>query len=101
MIETHTERQPRSENKETRPNERTGEDSEKELNEMEASNLPYAEFKTLLITTLSALRGRVDELSENFNKETVSIEKGHTNHKPVRKEEYNNRNEDYTRRNQQ
>lgn len=55
MLETHTERQPRSENKETRPNERTGEDSEKELNEMEASNLPYAEFKTLLIRMLSAL----------------------------------------------
>ena len=42
---------------------------EKELNEMEASNLSDAEFKTLVIRMLNELRRRVDELSENFNKE--------------------------------
>ena len=44
---------------------------EKELNKMEAGNLVYTEFKTLVISMLSELRGRVDELRENFN----SIEK--------------------------
>ena len=37
--------------------------SEKELNEMEISNLSDAEFKTLVIRMLNELRGR-----ENFNK---------------------------------
>lgn len=36
---------------------------------METSNLPDEEFKTLLIRMLGELRGRVEELSENFNKE--------------------------------
>ena len=39
----------------------------KELNKMETSNLPDAEFKTLVIRMLSELRGRADELRENFN----------------------------------
>ena len=43
--------------------------SEKELNKIETSNLLDAEFKTLVITMLNELRGRVDALSENFNKE--------------------------------
>ena len=41
---------------------------EKELNEMETSNLPGTEFKTLVVRLLK-------ELSENFNKEIVSIKK--------------------------
>ena len=36
---------------------------------METNNLPDAEFKTLFIRMLSELRERVDELSENLNKE--------------------------------
>ena len=36
---------------------------------METSNLPDAEFTALVIRLLNDLRGRVDELSENFNKE--------------------------------
>ena len=40
---------------------------------METSNLPDAEFKTLVIRMLNELRGRVDELSENFNKEIENI----------------------------
>ena len=36
---------------------------EKELNKMETSNLPDAEFKTLVTRTLIKLRGRADELS--------------------------------------
>ena len=39
----------------------------KELNEMEISNLSDAEAKTLVIRMLKELRGRVDELRENFN----------------------------------
>ena len=42
---------------------------EKELNKMEMSNLPNAEFKTMVIRMFNELRGRVEKLSENFNKE--------------------------------
>ena len=35
---------------------------EKELNKMETSNLPDAEFKTLVIRMLNELRRRVNEL---------------------------------------
>ena len=45
----------------------------RELNTMEARNLPDAEFKTLLIRMLNELRKRVDELSKNFNKEIGNI----------------------------
>ena len=36
---------------------------------METSNLPNEEFRTLVIRMLTELRGRVGELSENFNKD--------------------------------
>ena len=36
---------------------------------METSNLPGAEFKTLVTRMLDELKERVDDLSENFNKE--------------------------------
>ena len=36
---------------------------EKELNEMETSNLPDVEFKTLVVRILNELRGKVDELT--------------------------------------
>ena len=42
---------------------------EKELHKMETSNLLNAEFITLVIRMLNELRGRVDELNENFKKE--------------------------------
>ena len=35
---------------------------------MESRNLTDTEFKTLVIRLLDELRGRVDELSKNFNK---------------------------------
>ena len=41
---------------------------EKELIKMETSNVPDAEFKTLVTRILKELR-RINELSENFNKE--------------------------------
>ena len=44
---------------------------------MKTSNLLDAEFKTLVIRMLNELRGRVDELRENFN----GIKKGHENMK--------------------
>ena len=36
---------------------------------MESSNLTDAEFKTLVVKMFNELMGRVDEFSENFNKE--------------------------------
>ena len=46
---------------------------EKEFNKMETSNLPDADFKILVIRMLNELRGRIQELSENFNKEIGNI----------------------------
>ena len=40
---------------------------EKEVNKMETSNLPDAEFKKQVIRILNELRGRVDQVCENFN----------------------------------
>ena len=40
---------------------------------MKTNNLSEAEFKMLVIRMLNELRGRVDELSENFNKEIENI----------------------------
>ena len=69
--------------------------SEKKLNEIMASNLTETEFKTLVIKMLSELRGRIDDLREDFSR-------GHRNYEeePASNEDYNNRDE-YTRRNQQ
>ena len=47
----------------------------KELNEREISNLPDTEFKTLVIRMLNELRGRIDELSKNLNKEIEAIKR--------------------------
>ena len=47
---------------------------EKELNKMEESNLPDTEFKWMVIRMLKELRGRIGKLSENLNKEIISIE---------------------------
>ena len=49
----------------------------KGLNKIQTSNLLDAEFKTLVISMLNELRGRADELRENFN----GIKKGHENMK--------------------
>ena len=40
---------------------------------MESSNITDAEFKTLVINKLNKLRGSVNKLGENFNKELKSI----------------------------
>ena len=42
---------------------------------MEARNLPDAEFKTMIIRMLKVLMGRMNELSENFNKKVINIKK--------------------------
>lgn len=52
---------------------------EKALNEMDISNLPDEEFKVMVINMLNKLRRRMDEHSENFNKEIL-------NHKESNKE---------------
>ena len=43
---------------------------------METSNPSDAEFKTLVIKMLNELRGRVDKLSDNFNKEVQNKKNG-------------------------
>ena len=45
----------------------------KELNKMENSNLKETVFKTLTRRILNELRGKVDELSETFNKKIGNI----------------------------
>ena len=49
--------------------------SEKELNKMETSNLPDKNSKVMVIKLLIRLGRRVDELSENFNKEIENVKK--------------------------
>ena len=44
---------------------------------MDTGNLSDAEFKTLVIRMLSELRGRADELSENFNKDIGNTDRKH------------------------
>ena len=53
---------------------------------MESSNLTDAEFKTLVIKMFNELRGRLHELSENFNKEIKKHKNENGNYKrePVR-----------------
>lgn len=48
---------------------------EKKLNEMKASNLLDIEVKTMIIRTFNKLRRRIDQFSENFEKEIVNIKK--------------------------
>ena len=48
---------------------------EKQLEEMEESNIPDTEFKTIVIRMLKKFRGRMAELSENLNKNKINIEK--------------------------
>ena len=63
---------------------------EKELNKMETNNLPDAEFRTLVIRMLREFRGRVDELSKNFNKEIGNIIWTLKKLKTTKNEEHNN-----------
>ena len=61
--------------------------SEKELNEVEISNLPDKEFKVTIIKMFTELRRWMDEHSENFNRVRKYKEE------PNKAEEYNNWNE--------
>ena len=49
--------------------------SEKELNETEKNNLPDKEYKVMVISMLTELERRIDEHSENFNKELGNIKR--------------------------
>ena len=60
---------------------------EKELNNIEISNLLDAEFKTIVIRMLNEFR-RVDELRENFN--IIKNDIGTINKEPFRNEGYIN-----------
>ena len=58
---------------------------------MEATKIPDAEFKTMVIKMLKDLRGGMDDPSENLNKEMVKMKKDiETIKKTVRNEEHNN-----------
>lgn len=48
---------------------------EKELNKMKINNLLDKEFKAMVIKMLTELRRRMDEHSENFNKEIENTRK--------------------------
>ena len=45
------------------------------MDEMEATKIPDAEFKIILIRMLKDLRGKMDDLSKNLNRDIVSIKK--------------------------
>ena len=52
--------------------------SKKELNEVEISHLPNKEFKVMIIKMLTKFRRRMEEHSENFNKELENIKRNQT-----------------------
>ena len=51
------------------------------LNEMEASSLPETEFKMMVIKMHNELRRKINEHSENLNREIVSLKIRHRNNK--------------------
>ena len=61
---------------------------EKQLNEMESTNIPDAEFKIIGLRMPKERQGRMNDLSENLNKERVIIKgiKKNPKGKPVRNE---------------
>ena len=60
--------------------------SEKELKEVEISNLLDKEFKLMIIKILNKFRVRMDEHSENFDKELENINKDQTELRNIRTE---------------
>lgn len=64
----------------------------RELNEVEISNLPFKEFKTVIIKILTRLGRRMNEhIQQRMRKYEEELN---------RAEEHNNRNKKYARRNQ-
>ena len=59
----------------TKEQEKSPEKQLKEIDEIEVTQIPYAEFKIMVVRTLKDLQGRIDDLSENLSKERVSIKK--------------------------
>ena len=59
---------------------------------METSNLTEAEIKTLVIRMLSKIREKIDDFSENFNKEigNTKMEIENIKQRTVRNEDCNN-----------
>lgn len=53
-------------------------EKKKRCNRMEISNLLNKEFKIMIIKRFTELRKRMDEHSENFNREIKNIRKYHT-----------------------
>lgn len=47
--------------------------SEKELNEIEISNMPDKGFREIIIKIFTRFERQVEELSENFNKDIENI----------------------------
>ena len=62
---------------------------EKDLNEMEASNITDEEFKTMVIRMLKDFQVIMDDFSENLKNEIVSLKNNMKTIKTVTKEEYN------------
>ena len=79
LPDTYRQTQRGRENEQTKKyisNQRKGESLEKDLTEMEISNLPDKEFKVTVIMMLFIDLGRrMEEHSKNFNKEIENIRK--------------------------
>ena len=58
--------------------DKTSGEKKKNLNETKISNFPDKEFKVMVIKMLTSLGRRMDEHSENFNKETENTRKFQT-----------------------
>ena len=65
-------------NKQTNKKIKAGGGGKKTLNETKISNLSDKEFQVMDIKMFTKLKWRVDEHSENFNKETENIRKQQT-----------------------
>ena len=71
---------------------------EKKLNEVEISNLPEKEFRIMIVKMIQDLgkkmEAKIEKTQEMFNKDLEELKNKQTD------EQYNNWNENYTRRNQ-
>ena len=71
---------------------------EKQLNEVEIGNVPEKEFRIMIVKMIQGLgkrmEAKIENMQEMFNKDLEELKNKQTD------EQYNNWNENYTRRNQ-
>ena len=66
---------------------------EKQLNEVEIDNLPEKEFRIMMVKKIQDLKNRIEKMHETFTKDLEELFQF--------AEELKNRDEQYTRRNQE